>query len=87
MADNAMNYARYTPSILAAEIHRCRTMVVDMLARDQAERDRTELRRLAGWLSALLGDLAFTLSDDVGAHIHLSTGARLGISVGANSVH
>jgi hypothetical protein len=80
----AMNYTRYTPSILAAEIHRCRTMVVDMLARDQSERDRTELRRLAGWLSALLGDLAFTLSDYAGAHIHLGTGARLGIAVGEN---
>ena len=78
----AMNYARYPPSILAAEIHRCRTMVVDMLTRNQPERDRTELRRLAGWLSALLGDLAFTLSDYVGAHIHLGTGARLGIAVG-----
>jgi hypothetical protein len=80
----AMNYARYTPSILAAEIHRCRTMVVDMLVCGQTERDRTELRRLAGWLSALLGDLAFTLSDYAGAHIHLGTGARLGIAVGEN---
>jgi hypothetical protein len=80
----AMNYARYTPNTLATEIHRCRTMVVDMLARNQLERDRTELRRLAGWLSALLGDLAFTLSDYAGAHIHLSTGARLGIAVGEN---
>ncbi|MGH3888253.1 MAG: hypothetical protein ACRDSZ_17090 [Pseudonocardiaceae bacterium] len=80
----AMNYARYTPSVLAAEIHRCRTMVVDMLTRDQAERDRKELRRLAGWLSALLGDLAFTLSDYAGAHIHLGTGARLGMTVGEN---
>lgn len=80
----AMNYARYTPSNLAAEIHRCRTMVVDMLTRNQSERDRTELRRLAGWLSALLGDLAFTLSDYAGAHIHLGTGARLGITVGDN---
>ena len=78
----AMHYARYTPSVLAAEIHRCRTMVVDMLARDQRERERTELRRLAGWLSAQLGDLAFTLSDYAGAHIHLGTGARLGITVG-----
>ncbi|MBV9142620.1 MAG: hypothetical protein JO115_17195 [Pseudonocardiales bacterium] len=78
----AIHYARYTPSTLAAEIHRCRTMVVDMLARDQRERDRTELRRLAGWLSAQLGDLAFTLSDYAGAYIHLGTGARLGIAVG-----
>lgn len=50
-------------------------------ARDQHERHRTELRRLAGWLSAQLGDLAFTLSDYPGAHIHLGTGARLGITV------
>ncbi len=78
----ALNYTRYTPSILAAEIHRCRTMVVDMLTRDQPERDRTELRRLAGWLSAQLGDLAFTLSDYAGAHIHLGTGSRLGATVG-----
>ncbi len=77
----AMNYARYTPSTLAAEIHRCRTMVVDMLTCNQSARDRTELRRLAGWLSAILGDLAFTLSDYAGAHIHLGTGARLGITV------
>jgi hypothetical protein len=82
----AMNYARYSPSVLAAEIHRCRTMVVDMLLRDQLEQDRTELRRLAGWLSALLGDLAFTLSDYAGAHIHLGTGARLGITVGENQL-
>lgn len=67
---------------MAAEIHRCRKMVVDMLARDQQETDRKELRWLGGWLSALLGDLAFTLSDYAGAHIHLSTGARLGITVG-----
>jgi hypothetical protein len=78
----AMNYARYTPSVLAGEIHRCRTMVVDMLAQDQQARHRAELRRLAGWLSAQLGDLAFTLSDYAGAHIHLGTGARLGVAVG-----
>ncbi|MGH3696038.1 MAG: hypothetical protein ACRDRX_18950 [Pseudonocardiaceae bacterium] len=77
-----LDYARHTPAPLATEIHRCRTMVVDMLARDQRETDRRELRRLGGWLSALLGDLAFTLSDYTGAHIHLSTSARLGIAVG-----
>lgn len=76
------SYARYAPNTLATEVHRCRQMVVDMLTRDQPDRDRTELRRLAGWLSALLGDLAFTCSDYAGAHIHLGTGARLGISLG-----
>ncbi len=79
-----LNYARHTPATLAAEIHRCRAMVVDMLARNQQETGRRELRRLGGWLSALLGDLAFTLSDYAGAHIHLGTGARLGIAVGEN---
>ncbi|WP_211212878.1 hypothetical protein [Actinopolyspora mortivallis] len=68
--------------MLAGEIHRARHMVVDMLTHDQHEADRTELRRLAGWLSALLGNLAFHTSDYAGAHIHLGTGARLGASVG-----
>ncbi|PRW61807.1 hypothetical protein CEP50_18825 [Actinopolyspora mortivallis] len=57
-------------------------MVVDMLTHPQRDADRTELRRLAGWLSALLGNLAFHTADYAGAHIHLGTGARLGISVG-----
>jgi tetratricopeptide (TPR) repeat protein len=75
-------YARYAPNTLATEIHRCRQMAVDMLTHDPPDHHRTDLRRLAGWLSALLGDLAFICSDYAGAHIHLGTGARLGISVG-----
>ncbi|SDX99793.1 hypothetical protein SAMN05216215_101892 [Saccharopolyspora shandongensis] len=78
----ASHYPRYAPTVLAGEIHRCRQMVVDMLTHPQHDRARTELRRLAGWLSALLGDLAFTCSDYAGAHIHLGTGARLGTSIG-----
>ncbi|WP_245560090.1 hypothetical protein [Actinopolyspora halophila] len=78
----ARHYSRYAPSVLAGEIHRARQMVVDMLTHDQHEADRAELRRLAGWLSALLGNLAFHTCDYAGAHIHLSTGARLGSSVG-----
>jgi hypothetical protein len=78
----ASHYARYSPNVLVGEIHRCRQMVVDMLTRPQRDPDRTELRRLAGWLSALLGDFAFTCSDYSGAHIHLGTGARLGTSIG-----
>lgn len=80
----AGQYARHTPAVLAGEIHRCRQIVVDMLTQHQRDPDRTELRRLAGWLSALLGDLAFTCSDYAGAHIHLGTGARLGTSIGAH---
>lgn len=78
----ARHYSRYAPSVLAGEIHRTRQMVVDMLTHDQHDADRAELRRLAGWLSALLGNLAFHTADYAGAHIQLGTGARLGSSVG-----
>lgn len=75
-------YGRYAPSVLAGEIHRCRQLIVDMLTHNRSEPDRAELRRLAGWLSALLGNLAFHGSDYAGAHIHLGTASRLGTSVG-----
>ncbi|MFC7344508.1 helix-turn-helix domain-containing protein [Saccharopolyspora griseoalba] len=78
----ARHYSSYAPSVLAGEIHRARQMVVDMLTHPQPDTARCELRRLAGWLSALLGNLAFHTADYAGAHIHLGTGARLGTSVG-----
>ncbi len=78
----ATHYGNHPPTVMGAEVHRCRSLVVGMLARPQADRDRTELRTLAGWLSALLGDFAFSASDYPGAHIHLGTGARLGADVG-----
>jgi hypothetical protein len=37
-----------------------------------------QLRLLAGWLSALVGNLAFRLGDSPAAAIHFSTAARLG---------
>ncbi|MBA0125794.1 hypothetical protein H0B56_09600 [Haloechinothrix sp. YIM 98757] len=76
------HYGRYAPNVLAGEIHRARQIVVDMLTQSQRGHDRTELRRLAGWLSALLGNLAFHCSDYPGAHIHLGTASRLSTSVG-----
>lgn len=53
-----------------------------MLRRTQPDTARIDLRRLAGWLSALLGNLAFHLSDYPVAWIHLGTAARLGGDVG-----
>jgi hypothetical protein len=41
-----------------------------------------DLRRSAGWLSALAGNLAFILADHTAALIHLSTSARLGTATG-----
>jgi len=78
----ATRYGDYPPAVMAGEVHRCRGLVVAMLARPQADRDRRELRALAGWLSALLGNFVFHASDYSGAHIHLGTGARLGTDVG-----
>ncbi|WP_420162209.1 XRE family transcriptional regulator [Nocardiopsis sp. CNT-189] len=78
----ATRYGDYPPAVMAGEVHRCRGLVVAMLACPQADRDRRELRALAGWLSALLGNFVFHASDYSGAHIHLGTGARLGTDVG-----
>lgn len=76
------HYGHWPPATLAAEVHRARQAVVDMLRHEHPEQDRTELRVLAGWLSALLGNASFHTSDYAGAHIHLGAGARLGASVG-----
>ncbi|WP_039820075.1 helix-turn-helix transcriptional regulator [Nocardiopsis halophila] len=78
----ATRYGDHPPAVMASEVHRCRGLVVGMLARRQADRDRRELRTLAGWLSGLLGDFVFSASDYEGALIHLGTGARLGADVG-----
>ena len=77
----AMNYAVFPPGQLVSEVHRCRALVAAMLGQAQSATSRTELRRLAGWLSALLGNLAFH-GGDAAANIHLSIAGRLGATVG-----
>jgi hypothetical protein len=59
-----------------------RALITGMLRHIQPDTARTDLRRVAGWLSALLGNLAFHLSDYPAAWIHLGTAARLGADVG-----
>jgi hypothetical protein len=54
----ALNYARFAPGTLAGEVHRCRGLVTRMLEQPQPDVQRRELRRHAGWLSALIGNLA-----------------------------
>lgn len=78
----AQHYSRFPPRVLAGEIHRTRTLVTAMLNHPQPGPARRELRRLAGWLSALLGNLAFHCGDYPAAGIHLATAARLGTDVG-----
>ncbi|MFD0899081.1 XRE family transcriptional regulator [Actinomadura sediminis] len=77
-----LRYSQYEPGVLAAEVHRCRTLVNAMLRHPQADADRRELRRIAGWLSALVGNLAFHLGDQAAADVHLATAARIGGDTG-----
>lgn len=78
----ALNYSALAPSVLATEVHHCRLLVTGMLDHVQSGPARNDLRRVAGWQSALLGNLAFHQGDYSAAHIHLSTATRLGVAVG-----
>ncbi|GLZ16066.1 hypothetical protein Acsp04_63010 [Actinomadura sp. NBRC 104425] len=78
----ALHYSASPPAVLADEVHRVRHLVNGMLAHRMADAARTELRRLAGWLSALVGNLAFHLDDRPAAMVHLQTAERLGDAVG-----
>lgn len=69
-------YSDYPPPVLAAEVARCRSALLDGSATS------TEIRRVVGWLSALLGNLAHHTGDGAGAHIHLGTASRVGVDVG-----
>ncbi|GAA1441559.1 helix-turn-helix transcriptional regulator [Nocardiopsis tropica] len=69
-----LRYSDYPPRVLAAEVARCRSLLMD-------HRD-TDTRRALGWMSALLGNLAHHIGDAAGALIHLGTAARVGEQVG-----
>lgn len=77
----AVSYSVFPPGLLADEVHRCRALITGMLGHTQPDAARVDLRRMAGWLSALLGNLTFHLSDYPAAWIHLGTAARLGVDV------
>ena len=78
----ALRYSAHPPGLLAGEVHRTRTIAADLLRRPQADAPRAELRRAAGWLSALVGNLAYQLADPAAAMMHLSTANRLGGATG-----
>jgi hypothetical protein len=78
----ALRYSAFAPGYLALEVHRTRSLVGTMLRQPQDEASRTELRLHAGWLSALVGNLAFHLGDYPAAAIHFGTADRLGTVVG-----
>lgn len=78
----ALRYSAFAPGYLAVEVHRTRSLIAGMLRQPQDETSRIELRLHAGWLSALVGNLAFHLADYPAAAIHFGTAARLGTAVG-----
>ena len=78
----ARHYSASPPGVLASEVHQVRHLVNGMLVQRMADQARTELRRLAGWLSALVGNLAFHLDDRPAATVHLQTAERLADAVG-----
>ncbi|WP_159945547.1 MULTISPECIES: hypothetical protein [unclassified Nocardiopsis] len=69
-----LRYSDYPPKVLASEVARCRSLLM--------AHDSRDIRRVLGWLSALLGNLAHHTGDTAGALIHLGTAARLGEQAG-----
>ncbi|WP_406313347.1 hypothetical protein OHA77_33605 [Streptosporangium sp. NBC_01639] len=78
----ALNYSRHAPGMLFDEVHAARGLLGEALAAPADGVTGAELRRAAGWLSALLGNLAFHLADRSGARAHLAVAASLGDRVG-----
>ena len=77
-----LNFSRFPPAVLAAEVHRVRTLAGQVLRHHSSRNTRRDMQESAGWLSALTGNLAFVLADHTAALIHLGTAARLGTATG-----
>jgi transcriptional regulator with XRE-family HTH domain len=76
-----------TPAgVLFGQVRQCRQLVEGMLDQRQPTGSRQHLHLVAGWLSALLGNLSFHLSDYSAARMHLGTAGRLGQEAGHNGM-
>lgn len=80
----ALGYSKHPPHVLFSEVHGARGLLMQALTSSSQtpERIEIELRRGVGWLSALLGNLAFHLGDPTGARVHLATAVTYGDRVG-----
>ncbi|OIV39507.1 hypothetical protein BIV57_00425 [Mangrovactinospora gilvigrisea] len=74
----SLEYSRHAPESLFTEVRRARHSLAGPLANPDDEQLATELRRAAGWMSALMGNLAHHLGDPTGARVHLCLAAALG---------
>jgi transcriptional regulator with XRE-family HTH domain len=76
-----------TPArVLFGQVRQCRQLVDGMLDQRQPANRRRHLHLIAGWLSALLGNLSFHLGDYGSARMHLCTAWRLGDAAGHNGL-
>lgn len=78
----ALNYSKHLPVVLFDEVHAARGLLVGSLTTLADGDSGAGLRRAAGWLSGLLGNLAFHLGDHAGARAHLTVAAALGDRTG-----
>ncbi|GAA3388827.1 hypothetical protein GCM10017752_10820 [Streptomyces roseoviridis] len=77
----ALNYSKHPPSTLHDEVRATRNLLSTVVAAADRETARG-LRRQVGWLSALLGNLAYHLDDRAGARAHLTLAGAIGQSTG-----
>ncbi|WP_308299948.1 Twin-arginine translocation pathway signal [Streptomyces sp. CJ_13] len=75
----ALNYSKHPPAILLEEVRGTRNLLSTSVAAADSETAQG-LRRQVGWLSALLGNLAYHLDDRAGARTHLTLAGALGES-------
>ncbi|MYR56098.1 Twin-arginine translocation pathway signal, partial [Streptomyces sp. SID625] len=75
----ALTYSKHPPAILLEEVRETRNLL--STAVPGADREiAVGLRRQVGWLSALLGNLAYHLDDRAGSRAHLTLAGALGES-------
>ena len=82
----ARSYWTTPSSVLFEQVRQCRQLVDGMLDQRQPVSRRRHLHLVAGWLSALLGNLSFHLGDYSSARMHLGTAGRLGQAAGHNGL-
>lgn len=79
----ALTYPTHPAYILFEEVRGARSLLADSLLTGRVpETVGPGMHRSVGWLSALLGNLAFHLGDHAGARAHLSTATAYGTRCG-----
>ncbi|MGW2183124.1 Twin-arginine translocation pathway signal [Streptomyces sp. NPDC001732] len=78
----ALNYSKHPPQILFNEVHEVRQLLTPVVQAGPGTSYGVDIQRQVGWLSALLGNLAFHLDDLAGARTHLSAAGAWGERTG-----